>query len=90
LALQICAEHCVLAAAFCLDRTDMSKKAKGINPELENAINKLMKEVMADSTATITDKMRVLDRALKLEQLKMKDADSEWGSGFGLDDDDDK
>ena len=68
----------------------MSKKAKGINPELESAISKLMKEVMADSTATITDKMRVLDRALKLEQLKMKDSDSEWGSGFGLDDDDDK
>ena len=68
----------------------MSKKAKGINPELENAINKLIKEVMADPTATITDKMRVLDRALKLEQLKMKDSDSEWGSGFGLDDDDDK
>jgi len=68
----------------------MSKKAKGINPELESAISKLMKEVMADPTATITDKMRVLDRALKLEQLKMKDADSEWGSGFGLDDDEDK
>ena len=68
----------------------MSKKAKGINPELESAISKLMKEVMADTTATITDKMRVLDRALKLEQLKMKDSDSEWGSGFGLDDDDDK
>lgn len=68
----------------------MSKKAKGINPELENAINKMMKEVMADPTATITDKMRVIDRALKLEQLKMKDSDSEWGSGFGLDDDDDK
>ena len=68
----------------------MSKKAKGINPELESAISKLMKEVMADPTATITDKMRVLDRAIKLEQLKMKDADSEWGSGFGLDDDDDK
>lgn len=67
-----------------------SKKVKGINPELENAINKLMKEVMADPTATITDKMRVLDRALKLEQLKMKDADSEWGSGFGLDDDEEK
>jgi hypothetical protein len=67
-----------------------NKKAKGINPELENAISKLMKEVMADSTATITDKMRVLDRALKLEQLKMKDADSEWGSGFGLDDDEEK
>jgi len=68
----------------------MSKKAKGINPELESAISKLMKEVMADPTATITDKMRVLDRALKLEQLKMKDADSEWGCGFGLDDDEDK
>ncbi len=67
-----------------------SKKVKAIKPELENAISKLMKEVMADPTATITDKMRVLDRALKLEQLKMKDADSEWGSGFGLDDDEEK
>jgi hypothetical protein len=69
---------------------DMSKKAKGINPELEDAINTLMTQVMNDPMATITDKMKVVDRALKLEALKLKDSDSEWGSGFGLDDDDDK
>jgi hypothetical protein len=68
----------------------MNKKAKGINPELEDAINTLMTQVMNDPIATITDKMKVVDRALKLEALKLKDSDSEWGSGFGLDDDDDK
>jgi hypothetical protein len=68
----------------------MSKKAKGINPELEDAINTLMTQVMNDPIATITDKMKVVDRALKLEALKLKDSDSEWGSGFGLDDDEDK
>jgi len=68
----------------------MNKKAKGINPELEDAINTLMTQVMNDPMATITDKMKVVDRALKLEALKLKDSDSEWGSGFGLDDDEDK
>ena len=64
------------------------KKEKGLNPELEKAINKLMAEVMLDPTATIVDKMRVIDRALKLEALKMKDDDSAWGAGFMSDDDD--
>lgn len=66
------------------------KKEKGINSDLENAINKLMAQVMTDPEASITDKMKVIDRALKLEALKLKDSDSEWGSGFGLDDDDEK
>jgi hypothetical protein len=66
------------------------KKEKGINADLEAAINKLMVQVMTDPEASITDKMKVIDRALKLEALKMKDSDSEWGSGFGLDDDDEK
>jgi hypothetical protein len=52
----------------------MSKKTKGINPELEQAINSLMTSITNDPTATITDKMRVIDRALKLEQLKLKDS----------------
>jgi len=69
----------------------MSKKSKGINPELEKALNELLRQVMADPTATITDKMRVADRALKLEALKLKDSDSEWGAGFmDVDDDEDK
>ena len=64
------------------------KQEKGINPKLEEAINLLMSQVMADPEATIIDKTRIIDRALKLEALKMKDEDSAWGQGFVLDDDD--
>lgn len=67
------------------------KKEKGINPELESAISKLLTQVMVDPTATITDKMKVIDRSLKLEALKAKLSDDEWGSGFfGQDDEEDK
>ena len=65
------------------------KKDKGINPDLEKAISDLLIATMADPMASLTDKTKVLDRALKLEQLKMKMSDDEWGSGFGLDDDED-
>jgi hypothetical protein len=60
----------------------MSKKSKGVNPELEAAISKLLREVMSDPTASLTDKSKVLDRALKLEQIKQKISDDEWGKGF--------
>lgn len=60
----------------------MSRKQKGLNPELENAVSTLLKEVMSDPQATLTDKTKVLDRALKLEQIKQKIADDEWGKGF--------
>lgn len=60
----------------------MSKKAKGVNPELEEAISKLLRDVMQDQTASLTDKTKVLDRALKLEQIKQKISDDEWGKGF--------
>jgi len=66
----------------------MAKKSKGINPELESAISKMLTEVMMDSTASITDKTKVIDRALKLEAIKLKMSDDEWGSGFNVDDDD--
>ena len=68
----------------------MSKKQdKGINPDLEKAISELLKQTMADPTATLTDKAKILDRALKLEQLKLKMVDDEYGSGFmGLGDED--
>ena len=67
----------------------MAKKDKGINPDLEKAISDLLIATMADPEATLTDKTKILDRALKLEALKAKFSDDEWGSGFGLDDDDD-
>lgn len=63
------------------------KKDKGINSDLEDAISSLLKSTMADPTATLTDKTKILDRALKLEQLKLKMSDDEWGSGFMEDDD---
>jgi hypothetical protein len=43
---------------------------------------------MNDGTASITEKMKVVDRALKLEQLKAKISDDEWGSGFMTEDED--
>jgi hypothetical protein len=70
----------------------VAKKAKGINPELEKAISKLLEQTMADDSVSIADKSKVIDRALKLEALKAKLDQDEWGSGFfgGDDEDDDK
>ena len=66
----------------------MAKKQKGINPALEDAISQMLAAVMTDPTASITDKTKVLDRALKLEAIKLKMSDDEWGSGFNVDDED--
>lgn len=66
------------------------KKEKGINSDLEKAISELLKSTMLDPTASLTDKTKIIDRALKLEALKAKMSDDEWGSGFfGVDEDDD-
>ena len=66
----------------------MKRKTSGINPDLESAISKLLAEVMADPEATLTDKSKIIDRALKLEAIRLKASDADWGSGF-LDSDDD-
>ena len=66
----------------------MAKKQKGINPKLEEAIGQMLTAVMNDSMASITDKTKVIDRALKLEAIKLKMSDDEWGFGFNVDDDD--
>ena len=65
----------------------MNKRVKGLNPELEQAVSTLLKQVMSDSQASLTDKTKVLDRALKLEQIKQKISDDEWGKGFYNDED---
>jgi hypothetical protein len=57
-------------------------KQKGINPDLEDSIAVLLKQVMADETASLTDKCKVLDRAINVEKLKQKISDDEWGAGF--------
>ena len=70
----------------------MAKQGKGINPDLEAAISQLLKSVMSDPMASLTDKAKVLDRALKLEMVKLKLQNDEWGAAFnsGEDDDDDE
>ena len=60
----------------------MSKKSKGVNPDLEAAVSKLLNAVMADDMASLTDKCKVIDRAINIEKLKQKISDDEWGSGF--------
>lgn len=67
----------------------MAKKSKGVDPELEKSIQELLKQVMADTEASLTDKMKVLDRALKLEQIKQKISDDNFGTGFFADEEDD-
>ena len=64
----------------------MTKKSKGVNPELELAIAKLLRDVMNDPLASLTDKCRVLDRSINVEKLKQKISDDEWGSGFVVSD----
>jgi len=44
-------------------------------------------DVMADPMASLTDKCKVLDRAINVEKLKQKISDDEWGSGFIATDD---
>lgn len=63
----------------------MSRKQKGINPQLELAISKMLADVMKDPTSTLIDKCRIMDRAINVEKLKLKITDDEWGSGFDVD-----
>ena len=56
----------------------MAKKQKGLNPELETAIEKLLTDVMADPMASLTDKCKVLDRAINIEKLKQTGKKMAW------------
>lgn len=61
----------------------MTKAKKGgINQDLEKAISDLLKATMSDPTASLNDKTKIIDRALKLEAIKQKASDDEWGSAF--------
>jgi hypothetical protein len=67
----------------------VKRKQSGINPDLEAAISKLLAEVMADPEASLTDKSKIIDRALKLEAIRLKASDADWGRGF-MDEDEDE
>ena len=64
----------------------MSKK-RGISTELEKAIEDMLRVTISDPEASLDAKMKVIDRALKLEALRLKDEGSDWGTGFMNDDD---
>jgi hypothetical protein len=64
----------------------MSKK-RGISTDLEKAIADMLRVTIADPEASLDAKMKVIDRALKLEALRLKDEGSDWGTGFMNDDD---
>lgn len=64
------------------------KKSGGINPDLEDAISVLLTQVMNNPEASLTDKTKVIDRALKLESIRLKADGDDWGSGFQIDEDD--
>lgn len=62
---------------------------KKVNPKLVKFISDLLKEVMSskkdakgNDVYSLTDKMKVADRALKLEAIRLKADDSGYGSGF--------
>ena len=65
----------------------LNKKNKGLNPDLEDAVAILLRQVMADDQASLTDKCKVIDRMVNIEKLKQKISDDEWGSGFIATDD---
>ena len=58
----------------------------GINIDLENAISELLVKVMNDPEASLTDRCKVIDRALNLEKIKQKVDGDSWGEGLFDDD----
>lgn len=61
----------------------MAAKNSKINTKLERAVYEVLKHVMDDSTSSLNDKCKAIDRALKLEAIKAKFDDAGYGSGFG-------
>jgi hypothetical protein len=65
----------------------MSKKSAGINTDLERAVNDMLKQTINDPDIELELKLKILDRAINLEKIKLKINDDEWGSGFKDEDD---
>lgn len=71
----------------------MSRKSSSgskVNPKLTKAINEMLEEVMASGEdkkrVSLTDRCKVIDRALKLESIRLKIDDAGYGTGFSGDD----
>ena len=57
-----------------------------VNKGLEDFITGLMKAAAADNKMPLDDKLKIADRALKLEAMKQKIANSAMGAAFGDED----
>lgn len=58
-----------------------------VNPQISRFLEKLMNEVSKQGNkATLDDKLKVLDRALKAEAMRLKIEDKPMGSAFFDDD----
>jgi hypothetical protein len=67
-----------------------TKSKSGVNPELEKMLTEMLKEAKkvdaeGKSIMSMTDRMRVIDRCLKLETIKAKMEGEGYGSGFSDD-----
>lgn len=60
----------------------MAKETSGIDPQLQQAIQQMLKDVAMDKGADMDIRLKVIDRALNLEKLKLKMSEDEYGSGF--------
>lgn len=58
------------------------RKSGGLNPDVEDFVAELLAFVKNDEAIPLEDKLKVLDRAIKVEALKLKAADADFGSGF--------
>jgi hypothetical protein len=62
----------------------MKKKNPGLNPDLEAAVSKLLK---ASEGEDIELRLKIIDRAINLEKIRLKINDDQYGSGFMIEDD---
>ena len=62
----------------------MKKKNPGLNPDLEAAVSKLLKACEGED---IEVRLKIIDRAINLEKIRLKINDDQYGSGFMVEDD---
>lgn len=65
----------------------MSKPSFKVSAELEEMVATLLKDAKREATTDkpampLEDRLRVIDRALKLEQIKARGSEEDWGAGF--------
>ena len=60
-------------------------KDKGLNPDLQKAVSELLKA--SENLDDIEVRLKVIDRAINLEKIRLKISDDQYGSGFVIDDD---